>query len=201
MAITETVFSDGSVPLLAYDAFRPLAQDGDILLCSGSATFSKLIQRATNSIFSHVGFVMWLRSIDRLMVLESVESVGVRTVPLSNYLGDYNGTGSGYPGRLLIARHAGFAALQMTPAFPQFAVDRFGLPYDRDEIVRIAAHIASGGLIAGGNLRDAKEYICSEYAAACYAALGIDIQQKNSGFIAPSDFADDASVSGVAILR
>jgi hypothetical protein len=163
--------------------------------------FSRLIQKATNSIFSHVGFVMWLRSIDRLMVLESVESIGVRTVPLSNYLGDYNGTGAGYPGHLLIARHAGLAQVQLTQGFAQFAVDRFGFPYGKDEIIRIAAHIASAGILAGGDLRDAKQYICSEYAAACYERLGIHIQQHNPGFIAPADFAADTSISGIAILR
>lgn len=201
MPISETVFTDGSVPAMAYDPFRATARDGDIMLCSGSAVFSTLIQKATGSIFSHVGFVMWLRSIDRLMVLESVESIGVRTVPLSSYLINYNGSGAGYPGRVLIARHADIANVPLNAGFGQFAVDRFGFPYDTDEIIRIATHIASGGLLAGGNLQDAREYICSEYAAACFRSLGIAVQQRNQGFIAPSDFAADPQIAGVAILR
>jgi hypothetical protein len=36
MAITETVFSDGTVPAMQYSQFRLQAQDGDIMLCSCS---------------------------------------------------------------------------------------------------------------------------------------------------------------------
>jgi Permuted papain-like amidase enzyme, YaeF/YiiX, C92 family len=200
MTISETVFTDGSVPAMAYDRFRPLARDGDIMLCSGSAVFSTLIQKATGSIFSHVGFVMWLRSIDRLMVLESVESIGVRTVPISNYLSDYSGSGKPYPGRVLIARHDDVAGAPPSPDFSRYAIDRFGYPYDKDEIIRIAAHIAGRGLLAGGNLQDAREYICSEYAAACFRSLGIAIRQQDPGFVAPSDFAADPKINGVAVV-
>ena len=49
MAIPSTVFSDGSVPVVPYDKLREHIQDGDLLLCSGSATFSKLIKVATHS--------------------------------------------------------------------------------------------------------------------------------------------------------
>ena len=47
---------------------------------------SQMIQAATDSIWSHVAFVVRLEVIDRIMVLESLEPVGVRTVPLSKYL-------------------------------------------------------------------------------------------------------------------
>ena len=49
-----------------------------------------MIQAATGSIWSHVGFLMRLDEIDRIMVLESVEPLGFRTVPLRNYLTDYD---------------------------------------------------------------------------------------------------------------
>jgi hypothetical protein len=201
MAITSTVFSDGTVAVMAYDDLREQVQDGDLLLCSGSLTFSKLIQVATNSIWSHVGFVMWLRSIDRLMVLESVESIGVRGVPLSSYLKDYSGSGTGYPGRLLIARHAQVSGIALGVRFGQFAVDLLGHPYDKNEIARIAAHIASGGLALDSYFADAKQFICSEYVNACYERLGVSIQHGDHHFVAPADFANDSNVKGIAILK
>ena len=73
-----------------YDKFRHQIASGDLLLCSGSGMFSRMIQASTKSVWSHVGFVMRLDSIDRIMVLESVEPLGVRTVPLIKYLTDYD---------------------------------------------------------------------------------------------------------------
>lgn len=199
MTIAETVFDDGTVPVSTYDDVRDQIQDGDLLLCSGTATFSKLIQIATNSIWSHVGFVMWLKSIKRLMVLESVESYGVRSVPLSNYVKDYCGTGVGYPGKLLIARHKQLADRQLTVEFMQFSVDLFGYPYDKDEIVRIAADIATGGILLEGKFADLRQFICSEYVATCYQKIGITIRRKG-GYVAPADFAKDIQVEPIAIL-
>ena len=129
-----------------YDSFRPKIKSGDLLLCSGSKAFSRIIQKGTKSVWSHVGFVMRLDAIDRVMVLESVESVGVRTVPLRKYLTDYDSMGSPYPGGLVIARHKDFAAKAdrtKLNKLGQFAVDLFGYPYDTEEIARIAARIAA----------------------------------------------------------
>ena len=66
-------------PVTDYDQFRSQIKHGDLLLCSGSGWFSRMIQGATNSVWSHVGFVMRLDDIGRIMVLESVEPLGVRT--------------------------------------------------------------------------------------------------------------------------
>ncbi len=38
-----------------YWQFRKNIRSGDVLLCSGSGWFSKMIQRATKSLWSHVG--------------------------------------------------------------------------------------------------------------------------------------------------
>lgn len=201
MSIPESVFDDGTVPLVQYSDLRKQVKDGDLLLCSGNATFSKLIQTATHSNFSHVGFVMWLQPLGRLMVLESVESIGVRSVPLSSYLQDYNGSGTAYPGRFLIARHSGIGNGALSAGFAKFAIDMLGHSYDQDEIVRIAAHVASCGLLDDGDLQDVGKFICSEYVAACYRTLNVTITKGNCGFTAPSDFAKDTNVSAVALLK
>lgn len=189
------------VPVKAYHKIRPAVCSGDLLLCSGSHVFSKLIQKATRSVWSHVGFVIRLDSIDRIMVLESVESQGVRTVPLSYYVKNYNASGKPYPGKVVIARHTRMenVARNRFKYMTQFAVDRFGYPYDKDEILRIAARI--GMSLFGFTKKQVKqdnEYICSEYAWECYKRVGITVKYNKLGFIAPKDFARDPSVSLMA---
>ncbi len=193
-----------SVSQVPYRQLRAKIESGDLLLCSGSAVFSKLIQKVTRSVWSHVGFVIRLDSIDRVMVLESVESVGVRTIPLSHYARNYDAKGNKYPGRLLIARDKRFKNVE--PArlnkMSQFAVDLFGYPYDKDEILRIAKRIGQSFLgFSAAEVKRDREYICSEYAWECYNAMGITYAYDPKGFIAPKDFARDKNVQAVAEIK
>ncbi len=190
-----------------YKQFRGKIRNGDLLLCAGSGRFSRMIQKATGSIWSHVGFVMRLDTIGRIMVMESVEPLGVRTVPLSKYLKNYDKKGKPYPGGLVIARHADFATVASAKLkqFGQFAVDLFGYPYDKDEIAKIAARIAASYLPFSDKdkkaLKPDREYICSEYVWECYKELGIKIQHDSRGFIAPADFARAKKVALQAVLK
>ena len=195
-------------PTSEYDEVRREIISGDLLLCSGTSVFSSMIQAATKSIWSHVGFVMRLDSIDRVMVLESVESIGVRTVPLSKYLYDYDSRGNPYPGRVAIARHSNFSKMANAKRlyqFGQFAVDLFGYPYDKDEIIKIGARIGISHLpftkkIQKSLKRD-REYICSEYVWESYRRLGIQIPCGNRGFISPADFARAKEVQLLSLLK
>jgi hypothetical protein len=204
MAVANSVFTD--MPPGSYDAARPLIRNGDIALFAGQEGMSQLIEHATNSPFCHVGFIWRMDDIDRIMLLESVEVVGVRMVPLS---GKINGglSGKPYNGKMLVARHDDFPA--PGPAFNaafgamiKVAVDRLGCPYNAEEIGLIAANIAAG--IAHIQLPDflkpTNAYICSEYADICYRALGIQIARARPDFIAPADFANDPKVKPVVTL-
>ena len=187
-----------------YNKVRPKIHSGDLLLCSGSAFLSRLIQKATKSIWSHVAFVVRLDAIDRIMVMESVESSGVRTVPLSHYIRNYAGNDKGYPGKLLLARHRDFEAVKprQLNRMSQFAVDLFGYPYDSQEILRIAGRIGKSLLgISDSHPKRNREYICSEYAWECYNRLGIRIDYDSRGFVAPKDFAKSRKVIPVAALK
>jgi hypothetical protein len=180
------------VPLMDYDTIRPLIRTGDLLLCSGTSLFSKAIQRMTNSCFSHVAFLLRAENIDRVLVVESVESIGVQTVPMRRYLVDYAGSGQGYPGRLWIARHVGLEQIppDQLMTFSQGAVDLFGTKYDTQECLGIFARIVGGQLgLAPRPSRTNRTYICSEYAALCYQSIGLTIPYDPRGFIAPKDFA------------
>ena len=186
---------------------RKKIENGDLLMCAGRKWTSKLIREATGSCWSHVAFVMRIPQIDRVMVLESVESKGVRTIPLSHYLSNYEQSGKAYDGGLVIARHAELAG-KATPAamkkLGQKAVNLFGYPYDRVEISRIAVRIASAKLGFSKRyterLKRNGEYICSEYVEECYRSIGVRITHK-SGYITPGDFARDRHVGLKWILR
>ena len=142
------------------------------------------------------------------MVLESVETLGVRTVPLSKYVTDYDSKGNPYPGGVVIGRHAAFAKKANKKSlrkFGQFAVDLFGYPYDSDEVARIAGRIAASYLPFKNKdkrvLSRDREYICSEYVWECYRQLGIRIPHNPNGFVAPSDFAGARETSLLAVLK
>lgn len=192
----------------AYDAVRAELKDGDVLICSGQGLFSAMIQQATGSIWSHVGFILRLDSIDRVMLLESVEPIGVRTVRLSKYLENYGNDGKPYPGRMAVIRNSQFRQLadpDHLRVMAQFAVDQFGYPYDKDEIAKIAARIMASKIPFTDKqmkkIAPDREYICSEYVARCYEQIGLDVQWNRLGFISPADFAADANFSLVTVLK
>lgn len=207
MAIANDKFPSDTVSDYYKDVRKKL-QDGDVLICSGSGVFSSMIQQATDSVWSHVAFVLRLDSIDRVMVLESVEPIGVRTVRLSKYLEDYANDGKAYPGGLAIIRNKNFAATvgpQKLKMLTQYAVDQFGYPYDKDEIIKIAARIFAAKVPFTKKqkmkIETDREFICSEYVARCYEHVGLDIQWNQLGFVAPSDFAADANFDLLAVLK
>lgn len=191
------------LPLKRYHQLRQEIKSGDILLCSGNAPFSNMIKSATHSIWSHVAFILRLDAIDRIMVLESVESIGVRVIPLSNYIWDYNGTRKGYPGRLMLARHRDVLPNNIVN-LSKTATDLLGYPYHTEEIVRIAAKI-SMNLVGINHLTpDApptREFICSEYAYICFQSIGAEIDYNALGFISPADFARCSRVTALSFIQ
>lgn len=180
-----------------YDSNKHLIKSGDILLCSGNALFSNLIKKFTGSKWSHVGFILDAKEIDRLIVLESVESIGVRAVALSSYLYNYNGSGKGYDGELVIARHSEMNE-SLIENLSRKAVDLLGHLYDKDEIIRIMAKIASSKIrqTSCEVKQNDNKFICSEYVEECFRSVGIAIKQS-CGFVAPCDFANDEHVMPV----
>ena len=186
-----------------YKDLRHDIRSGDILLCSGNSIFSTLIQRATASIWSHVGFVLRLDAINRIMVLESVESIGVRTVPLSNYVYNYNATGRAYPGQLMIARHDDVQEKNIAK-LSQSAVDLLGYPYRTEEIIHIAARLSMHALGFPGQAADSEKqraFICSEYAYTCFKSIGVTVDYNDKGFIAPADFATHPKVKALCYIE
>jgi hypothetical protein len=181
-------------------------RDGDLLLCSGNQPISKLIRSATHSPWSHIAMAYRWNSIGRVMVFESVEHIGVRTVPLENFVLRSGKSRKPYPGPIILARHsdyadlAGAVASAKTRRLADFAVDRFGSPFAPGEVLKIGLRIAASGIgLKLPRLMGPKdEFICSEYVAKAYEAIGIQIPWDQKGFIAPADFARDPQVHALA---
>lgn len=192
------------LPEQTYDTIRTLVKTGDLALCSGTPAFSRLIQWATASPWSHIAMIVRLDELDRVMVVEAVAKIGVRIVPLSRFLtgGDAHRP-KPFAGRVVIARHADFAAHAVDGGLRKldaFAFDRLGSPFSRFEIARIGFRIVLGavGVRIPRMVAPKNAYFCSEYLAECFKRIGIDIPWDGRGFIAPDDFAADPRVTAVA---
>ncbi|HWB10706.1 MAG TPA: YiiX/YebB-like N1pC/P60 family cysteine hydrolase [Pirellulales bacterium] len=178
-----------ALPVQSYATLREGLRSGDLLFCSGNYTVSKLIERGTKSPWSHVGIILRADRINRVLLLESVEDVGVRLAPVSKYLTDYQ-DGKPYDGAVAVARHDNLTDADVT-AMTQFGVDQLTLPYDNEEIGEIVARIALGI----GRRTATSGYICSELVAACFDAAGIRIASDPGGFTTPEDVWVDPHIS------
>jgi hypothetical protein len=179
-------------PCLPYATIRPQLQSGDLLLCCGSAPFSKMIQAATGSPFSHVAMLWYARDLGRWLVYESVESIGLHFVTLRRYVTNYADTGKPYPGTLFIARHRDFPTdLSTQSMFRGPSADRLGSAYDNRQIAAIALRIVGAKLgLSPREARDDSIFICSEAIDERYRNFGLQVPFDPAGYVAPRHFAE-----------
>ncbi|MEY4517213.1 MAG: hypothetical protein RL180_1559 [Pseudomonadota bacterium] len=160
---------------------RPQLRTGDLLFASGNYRFSQTIQKVTSSPWSHVGLIVLMH--DRVLLLESNELVGVRLIPLSRYLHDFD-DGKPYDGMVVLARRDDMNEQQAIAAVGA-GVDELTRPYNHTEIVQIVYRVAKN------EIREHSEhphaYICSELVHYCLdrAKLPVDVDAR--GFISPDN--------------
>ncbi len=185
-----------ALPVTPYADVRAEIRSGYLLFACGEYTVSRLIRRFTHSPWSHVAILFQLPSIDRVLMLESVEDAGVRMVPLSKYLGDYDDDGLPYDGALVVARlDVPAPALR---ELARFGADELGRPYNTEEIAEIAARIALHvGRVTAGD----RTYICSELVQACFRAAGVEFAGDPDGFVSPENIWADGRVTFLARLQ
>lgn len=179
-----------AMKVVNYATLRETLKSGDLFFASGDYLVSKAIEKVTDSPWSHVGIVFVLPQIDRVLLLESVEDMGVRLAPLSKYLSDYDDIEKPYKGRVVLARYDTLAksAVEQIAAF---GLNELTRPYDKEEIARILARIALGK----GKAKKDREYICSELVYACFNNAGVNIAYNPKGFISPEDVWQDSHIS------
>jgi uncharacterized protein YycO len=163
-----------------YLEIRKKLRSGDLMFASGEYLVSKAIRRFTNSPWSHVGILFYLKNIDRVLLLESVEDMGVRFAPLSKY-SEYENK-KAYKGIIVLARCKGIDK-NAVQELAKFGIDELTRPYDTDEIGKIVARIALGM----GKKEHDREYICSELVYECFAKAGKEFAYDNRGFISPEN--------------
>lgn len=177
--------------LSRYEDIRAEIRTGDLLLCSGNYAISRIIEHFSDSMFSHVGLLYCWN--DRVLVFESVEDDGVRLVPLSHYVRDYENTGAAYDGRLFIGRHDEPLDPARIDAMLGRAADELNRKYDREEMFEILARITIGL----GRHEDDAAYICSEFVERCFREIGILFQRDPKDYIFPEHIAADPNVQAL----
>jgi hypothetical protein len=194
-----------AMPPVPYAKLRDSLRDGDVVLCQGRDPFSKLIQWSTKSPWSHVGLVFRVDRLDRVVVIEAVEKIGVRAVALSDFVSRDSAGTHPYPGKILFVRHEELKGDVSDPRvleLARFAFGRLGCKFAPGEIARIAMRIVDARVF--GNRKTPKallskdEFICSEFVAGAYESAGLTIPWDGLGFVAPSDIADDPSLYPIA---
>ncbi|MBI3284419.1 MAG: hypothetical protein HYZ65_06135 [Burkholderiales bacterium] len=172
----------------AYQDVRPEIRTGDIFFASGNYAFSKMIKHFSDSMLSHVGFVFTWNA--RVLLLESVEDDGVRAVPLSRYVNDYNNSGEPYNGRLFLGRYNDELNMGKVSQMLGKAADILNRKYDVDEITEMLARVTLGL----GVHKDDDAYLCSEFVDVCFKEIGIHFPRDDKGFIFPEHIAADGKV-------
>ena len=187
----------------SYADVRKLVQDGDIFLCQGHDPFSRLIQWSTKSAWSHIAIAFRIESLDRVIVIEGVEKIGVRCIGLSEFCSRDSSGASPYPGKIVLARHPAFKAMTKVKPMAKFAFDHLGCRFAAGEIAKIGFRIAEAKFRGEHHkmpkiLIPEDEFICSEFVAAAFQAAKVKIPWDGLGFIAPADFADDPKIEAIA---
>jgi hypothetical protein len=181
----------------------PKMHDGDILLCSARDPFSRLIGWSTKSPWSHVAIAYSWPSTGRVLAFECVQQLGVHAVSLTRFISETSTGTHPFPGRIILARHRDTPSGDALRPLANFAINAMGDRFSPMEIARIGARIALSrlDLHMPEVLSACNEFICSEYVAKCFEAVGIRIAWDGLGFIAPGDFALDPQVDAVAQFK
>jgi hypothetical protein len=177
------------LPVMPYEKIRDYLQTGHIFFSSGSYTFSGIIQKLTKSVWSHVAIVYKDEQLGRVMVLEAEPVVGIRLIPLSNYLRNYKGKKRPYKGQVAIAKlNFDLEKPRLNKAI-SFGLDELTRPYDNWEIIRIMLRI----LLKTGKREKNKSYICSELVRDAFAKSGV-LFKMNDTYISPQEIWLDERV-------
>jgi hypothetical protein len=175
-----------AMPTVPYHKIREYLKTGDLVFCSGSYLFSGIIQKLTNSVWSHVAVIYKDEELGRVLMLEAEPQIGIRLIPLSNYLKDYKGKKRSYKGQIVIARLNPPAETEKLNKGISFGLDALTRPYDNYEIFRIMIRI----LFRISKREKNKSYICSELVRDVLAKSGIIIQY-NDTYISPENIWTD----------
>lgn len=174
------------LPIIPYDKIRPFLKTGDLFFSSGSYLFSGAIQNLTKSVWSHVAVVYVDQELGRVMLLEAEPYIGIRLIPLSKYIKDYNGKRRPYKGQIVVAQLKEPIPKENLNRGISFGLDELTRPYDNYEIARIIVRI----LLRISRREKNRAYICSELVRDILAKSGVVIHY-NDTYISPEEVYKD----------
>ena len=190
------------VPTGKYEDMRGSIVDGDLIFCGGEYAFSKVIRYLSGrSKVSHVGIVYWWNG--RLMILESVEPDGVRIVPVSQYINNYENSGMPYNGRIFLARdrrlhvmpkRAGATVGDVRQRMVQIVLKTAADLLNRESSIKDVLQFFVQGCTGRLKHVDNEQFLCSEFVAKCYSWVGLDYEGDGRGFVAPEHIAMSENV-------
>ena len=185
------------------DEIAPKIKNGDLLLCSATDPFSRLIGWSTKSPWTHVGFAWRWPQIGKTLAMECVQHIGVHAVGIERFISQTSSGTHPYPGDIILARHDDLAAIDDLTPLADDAIDLMGDRFSPGEIIKIATRITVGRLDRHmpKRLKSKDEFICSEYVDHCYRRVGVKFKWDGRGFIAPADIANDPKVHAVARFK
>ena len=174
------------LPLVQYEEIRDQLKTGDLFFGSGSYFFSGIIQRLTKSTWSHVAIIYKDEELQRVLVLEAEPFYGVRMIPLSKYLYDYQGKKKPYKGQIALANL--LLPLSKTDLNNgiSFGLDELTRPYDNYEIIRIMIRI----FFKITKRQNNRDYICSEFVRDILAQSNV-VLDYNDTYISPDNVWQD----------
>ncbi len=177
------------LPVIPYEEIRDQIKTGYIFFGSGNYMFAGMIQRLTRSPWSHVAIVYKDEELGRVMVLEAEPKIGIRLIPLSKYLRDYQGTKKPYKGTVVLAKLNFELEKEKHNEAISFGLDELTRPYDNWEIIRILTRI----LFRIGKSEENRNYTCSELVSNAFARAGV-VFQLNNTYISPQEIWKDIRV-------
>jgi hypothetical protein len=189
MARTLTKKELKELPVINYEKVRDHLKTGHIFFTSGSYTFSGIIQRLTKSVWSHVAIIYKDEELGRVLVLEAEPRIGIRLIPISKYIRDYNGKKRPYKGQIVLAKLNLEVEKEKFNRGISFGLDALTRPYDNWEIIRIMLRI----LFRQGKREKNRSYICSELVRDAFAKAGV-VFQFNDTYISPQEIWKDDRV-------
>jgi hypothetical protein len=127
--------------------------------------------------------------LERVMILEAEPKVGIRLIPLSKYLKDYQGKKRPYKGQIVLAKLNFDLEHEKLNKAISFGLDELTRPYDNWEIIRIMTRI----LFRIGKRERNKSYICSELVRDAFAKAGVVFQFRDT-YISPQEIWMDKRV-------
>jgi hypothetical protein len=178
------------IELVKYEDIRSKIETGMLFFTSGDYPISKAIQKFSKSPWSHVGILFNDPYLERVMILESVEDMGVRFIPFSWYVNNYHGEVivANFDYKKLGWFAHGHEEYNIVPVLAK-GIDRILKKYDKPEFVRILHRIIDGK----GKVHDNDMDICSELVERIYRPI-YQFKFDTKGYITPENEWQDENV-------